>query len=173
MAKLTITTLWNVNVILNGVNTLGRLAEFDVPQPKRLMADFKATGMASKIKIPLGWDELEATLKWESFDAATLAALATMNAPASLTLNADAQVISAAGVIQDIPVVGHLVGPVVDPGPVMIKGQENFSQDTKMSVWHVDLTVNGQQIYLFDALSNQYIANGVDMLAGFRGNLGV
>jgi len=35
-------------------------------------------------------------------------------------------------------------------------------------VWHVDLSVGGQQIYLFDAFSNQYFVNGIDQLALFR-----
>jgi P2 family phage contractile tail tube protein len=172
MASLNITTLWNGNVSLNGVNGLGELSEYTVPQPKRKMMDYKSTGMAAAIDIPVGWDKLESELKWTSFDPDMLAQLASQSGAVALSIQADAQVISSMGMIQDVPVLCNLYGPVTDPGPISVKGQENFEMSTKISVWHIDLSFGGAQIYLFDAFSNQFVVNGVDQLAAFRANIG-
>lgn len=172
MASIKISTLWNCNALLNGVDTLGRMAEFDIPQPKRNMANYKSLGMAGEIKIPVGWMDLEATLKWTSFDADVLTEVCGTNGISSITLQASAQIIASTGLISEVPVTGNMTGIFTDPGPLALKAQANLEYSSKLTVYHIDLSIAGQQIYLYDALSNQYEVGGVDQLAQFRANLG-
>jgi hypothetical protein len=173
VAVLFVTTLWNCNVYVNGDNLLGRLDEFEIPQPKREMMDYKSLAMAGRVKIPMGWMDLEATYKWTSFDPDVFLNTCATSSPASVSFTGDAQTISAGGLIQETLVSGAITGPFHDPGAIVLKSQTNFENTSKQAVWHVELNINGVQIYLFDAMSNQYFVGGIDQLALFRANVGV
>lgn len=172
MGQVVINSLWNANVYLDGNELLGRAAELDIPQPKLLMQDYKGLGMAARIEIPVGFDKLESNIKWASFDYQTFMAAATINGMHSLMVMADLQQFTAAGLTADLPVVANLVGTFKDPGKIPTKAQENVEVDSVFVTYHVDLSVNGNQVYLFDAISNQYVVNGVDQLAQYRANIG-
>jgi P2 family phage contractile tail tube protein len=173
VATLSITTLWNVNVMLGADNLLGRLEEFDIPQPKRLTQEYKSLAMAGRIEVPVGWDKLEARFKWTSFDADLFINTANTNQVLPISFMGDAQGISSTGLAKDVPVTGHLTGFFKDPGPLVMKAQTNFENTSVFSAWHVDLFIGNVPIYLFDALSNQFLIAGIDVLSAFRGNLGV
>ncbi len=172
MASLVVNSLWNANVYLNGKSYLGRAAEFEVPAPKRLMQDYRGLGMAARIDIPVGWDKITSTITWASFDQDAMSQLASSTAMQNFAAMGDVQVLTAAGEQQDLPVVYNLTGLVTDPGPVTFKAQDNIDMKTTIQVYHVDLSVAGAQVYLFDAFSNQYLVNGVDQLAQYRINIG-
>ena len=172
MSSVVINSLWNANVYLDGVDLLGRAAQIDIPQPKRIMQDYKGLGMAARVEIPVGWDKLESAIKWSSFDFSVLQLAATTTGLHSITALGDVQVLSAAGQTADFPVVCNMTGTFKDMGKIPFKAQENVEIDTIFTVYHVDLSVAGQQIYLFDSFSNQYIVAGVDQLATYRANIG-
>jgi P2 family phage contractile tail tube protein len=152
---------------------MGRLDEFEIPQPKREMMEYKSLAMAGRVKIPMGWAALEATYKWTSFDPDVFLNICATSSPSSVSFTGDAQTISSAGLIQEVPVTGALTGPFDDPGTIILKAQTNFETTTKQTVWHVELDIGGVQIYLYDAFSNQFVVGGVDQLAVFRANAGV
>jgi Bacteriophage tail tube protein len=171
VAQLTINTLWNVSVYLANDNLLGEMEEFEIPQPKRATMVYKSLGMAAQADIPIGWEKLEATFKWSSFDPNIFTnTVNSSGTPVSFT--ADAQVIQSSGLVRDIPVSGSLGGFFSDPGPLVLKAQANFENTSKYAVWHVDLSIGGVQVYLFDVFSNQLIVGGTDQLAAFRANVG-
>lgn len=172
MASLVVNSLWNCNVYLNGTSLLGRASEFEVPAPKRLMKDYGGLGMAAKIDIPSGWDKMTASITWASFDATTIGLLASSTAIQQFAALGDIQVMTAAGETSDLPVIYNVSGLTIDPGPVNFKAQDNITFKTTIQVYHVDLTVAGSQVYLFDAFSNQFIVNGIDQLAQYRANIG-
>lgn len=172
MSELVVNTLWNVNVYLAGVGLLGRAAEIDVPQPKRLMEEYKGLGMAGRIKIPVGWDALESRVKWTSFDETTLLALAQTRGLQQLSALGDLQTLSSAGQIAEQPVIFNFTGVCKDPGPIHFKAQENIEYTSMFDIYHVDLSIGGTSVYVFDALSNLYIVGGVDQLAQYRANIG-
>jgi uncharacterized protein len=172
MPNLTISSLWNANVYVNGNDLLGRASEVEIPQPKRIVQDYKGLGMAGRIEIPVGWDKLEGTFKWTSFGPDVLTQIMSTSALAFFSVLADIQVFSAAGEVAELPAIYNCTGFVHDPGSLAIKGQTNTEYSTKLIVWHAELYVAGLQVYLFDAMSNQFIVNGVDQLAVFRANVG-
>lgn len=172
MASLVINSLWNCNVYINGTSLLGRAEEFEVPAPKRLMQAYRGLGMAARIDVPVGWDRIEASITWGSFDATTIGMLASSTAIQQFAALGDLQVLTAAGETSDVPVIYNVSGLVIDPGPVPFKAQENITFKTTIQVYHVDLTVGGNQVYLFDAFSNQFVVNGVDQLLQYRMNIG-
>jgi P2 family phage contractile tail tube protein len=172
MGSVVINSLWNANVYLDGVDLLGRAAEIEVPQPKRLMQDYKGLGMAARVEIPVGWDKLESSIKWSSFDYTTFLAAATTAGLHSLMAMGDIQVLTAAGQMAEYPIVCNMTGTFKDLGKIPFKAQENVEVDSIFVVYHVDVIVAGIPIYLFDAFSNQYIVGGVDQLALYRANIG-
>ncbi|HTU55751.1 MAG TPA: phage major tail tube protein [Acetobacteraceae bacterium] len=172
MTSLVINSLWNCNVYLDGNSLLGRAGEFTVPQPKRVMQDYKGLGMAARLEVPVGWDKMEADITWSSFDQATIGLLVSSTGMQQFSAMADLQVLSASGETSDLPVIYNVTGVTKDPGMVPFKAQENISYKTVITVYHVDLSVGGTQVYLFDAFSNQFFVNGVDQLAQFRTNIG-
>ncbi|HUC16977.1 MAG TPA: phage major tail tube protein [Acetobacteraceae bacterium] len=172
MASLVINSLSNANIYLNGNNLLGRAAEFTVPQPKRVMQDYKGLGMVARLEVPAGWDKLEAEITWSSFDQTTIGLLMSSTGMQQFSALGDLQVLSAAGETSELPVIYNVTGLAKDPGAIPFKAQENISFKTAITVYHVDLSVGGIQVYLFDVFSNQFIVGGVDQLASFRANIG-
>jgi P2 family phage contractile tail tube protein len=172
MSSLVVNSLSNVNVYLNGTSYLGTAAEVKIPQPKRMRTDYKGLGMAARIKIPTGWDVMEASIKWSSFDADVIAEIALSSSACNISCLGDLQTIAAGGEIQEQPVIFNFTGIPYDVGDLQFKAQDLVEFTTQFDVWHVDLSVGGNQIYLFDAFSNQYIVNGVDQLATYRANIG-
>lgn len=172
MGQLVVNSLSNCNIYLNGVDLLGRAAEIKIPQPKRMRTDYKGLGMAARIKIPTGWDVMEGSIKWSSFDPDTIGQVALSSQSCSISALGDLQTISASGEIFESPVIYNFSGVPYDIGDVDFKSQELVEFTSMFDIWHVDLTVAGVQIYLFDAFSNQYIVNGVDQLSQYRANIG-
>lgn len=172
MASLVVNTLWNVNVYLAGIGLLGRAAEATVPQPKRLTTDYKGLGMAGRVKVPIGWDALESRIKWSSFDDTTIAQLASSTTMQQLSFLGDLQTLAAAGEIAEAPVIMNMTAICKDIGALDFKAQELVEFTSMFDVYHVDLSVAGAQVYVYDAMSNLYIVGGVDQLAQYRANIG-
>lgn len=169
--QLQVNSLFNLNVYLDGTNLLGRAAEIKIPQPKGMRADYKGLGMIARIKVPTGLDALETTIKWASFDPSTLGDLSVL-AMSQITCLGDLQTLSAAGDVLEQPVIYNLTVMPKDTGDLSQKAQELAEYTTSFDVYHVDLTIGGNQLYLFDAFSNQYIVGGEDQLATYRANIG-
>jgi P2 family phage contractile tail tube protein len=172
MSQLVVNALSNCNVYLDGVGLLGRAAEVTVPQPKRMMTDYHGLGMMGRVEIPVGWDKLDGTIKWSSFDDTTLALLANSGQILLMSVLADLQTISAAGETYESPVIYNFSGFCKDVGKISFKSQELVEYTSEFTINHIELYVNGAQLYLFDAYSNQYIVSGVDQLAQYRANIG-
>jgi hypothetical protein len=172
MGQLVVNTLWNVNVYLNGQDFLGRAAEVKIPQPKRMMTDYKGLGMAGRVEIPTGWDKLESTIKWSSFEPAVLSAVSLSSQLALVSCMGDLQTITAGGEISEAPVIYNFTGLPKDVGDIDFKAQELVEFTSVFAVYHCELYVAGVQIYLYDAMSNQYLVGGVDQLALYRAAIG-
>jgi P2 family phage contractile tail tube protein len=172
MSSLVISTLWSCNVYLNGMNLLGRAAEIEIPHPKRIMKEYKGLGMAMMLKIPTGWQNLEAQQKWQSFDEQTITALCNSETMTTLSALGDLQVLSSAGEVAELPVIYNITGIISDAGKVSFKAQDNVEYQSTMEVWHSELYIGGNQIFFIDAASNQFMVGGVDQLAAFRANQG-
>ncbi len=172
MSSLIINTLWSCNVFLNGVDLLGRAAEIEIPHPRRITKDYKGLGMAMAIKIPTGWEALEATQKWQSYDASTIRSLCDSSSMTSLSAMGNLQTLSSAGEVSETPVIYNLTGIISDAGKVGFKAQENVEYTSTMDVWHSELYIGGVEIFMIDAASNQFIVGGVDQLSAFRTNQG-
>lgn len=116
-------------------------------------------------------EALEGSIKWASFDADTLAQISVLQM-VQLSCLGDLQTLSAAGEILEQPVIFNLTGMPQDTGEIDQKAQELVEYTTTLDVYHVDLTIGGDQVYLYDVFSNQYIVGGDDQLATYRANLG-
>jgi uncharacterized protein len=172
MSEVVINSLWNANIYLDGASLLGRVEQFKVPQPKLKMQDYKGLGMAAEIEIPVGFMKLESTMKLSSFDYPTIQLMTSVKGLHTLVAMGDLQQISAAGETAESALVCNMTALFKDPGDINLQAQTNAEIEATLTVYHVELLVDGTQIYLFDALSNQYIVGGVDQLATYRQNIG-
>lgn len=172
MSSLVVNALSNANVYINGVGLLGRAAEVTVPQPKRMMTDYKGLGMVGRIELPTGFDKLDGSIKWSSFDETTLLQIMNSTTITAFSVLADLQTYSALGEVLETPVILNFTGLSKDAGKLAFKAQELVEYTSDFTVYYVELIVGGVQIYLYDAFSNQYIVGGVDQLAQYRANIG-
>ncbi|MFZ0887224.1 MAG: phage major tail tube protein [Candidatus Binataceae bacterium] len=169
---LTINSLTNASVYLDGVGFIGRAAEVEVPHPKHKMIDYKGLGMAGSLELWAGIDKLEMQIKWSSFDPIALAAAADGISAHSLQIRGSVRVMTSQGVSAELPAVYLATGTFKDGGKAAFKHQELVETTSKLAVSHVELWYAGEQVFLYDAFANLYSINGVDQLAQFRANLG-
>lgn len=172
MSELIVNSISNANVYLNGVGLLGRAAECNIPQPKRMMTDYKGLGMVGRVEIPVGWDKLDGSIKWSSFDQDTLIQLSQSTSVLLMSVLSNLQVYGATGEVEEIPVIYNFSGFCKDTGKISFKAQELVEYTSDFTINHVELYVGGVQVYLYDAYSNQYFVDGNDQLAAYRANIG-
>ena len=169
---LTINSLTNCSVYLDGVGYLGRAAEVDVAHLKHKMIDYKGLGMAGAVELWAGIDKLESRIKWSSFDAQALAAANDGISTHTLQIRGSVRVMTAQGVAAELPAVYILTGIFKDGGKSQFKHQEMVEVESTVTVYHAELSYGGAQVFLYDAFANIYEIKGVDQLAQFRANLG-
>jgi uncharacterized protein len=157
MSEVVINSLWNANIYLDGVSLLGRVEAFKVPQPKLKMMDYKGVGMGAGTEVPVGFMKLESTMKLSSFDYPTIQLMTSVTGRHILVAHGDLQQISAAGETVESALICNMTATFKDPGDINLQAQTNAEIEATLTVYHVELLVNNRRIYLFDALSNQYI----------------
>ncbi len=172
MTNIAVNRISNANVYIDGANLMGRAEELELPLLKSKRAPHKGLGMAGTASFWDGFDELKAKIKWASVYAEAFMLSADHLGAHQFQVLGDLMVYQAAGLVQELPLVYLMTASFEDSGKLGFKQHENASAETELTVYHSELYVGGQQIHMYDVMSNQYIAGGQDMLANFRANLG-
>lgn len=172
MANLQINSLYNLSVYVDGIGFVGRAEEVDVPHPKAVMADYKGLGMAGVVEFPMGFDKLEARIKWKTFDFETMNMIVNPFQAHFFQFRGSIDQITSQGRAAQLPVVYLLTGFFKDGGKGAFKHQAPVEYESMVAATHVELSIAGVPVYLYDAIANQFIVNGIDQLAQFRANLG-
>jgi P2 family phage contractile tail tube protein len=169
--NISIQSLANAAIWLDGASLAGRAAKYDVPFPKKKMEDYKALGMRGETELPVGLEKLESTIEFTSFDAAVVQALVDYSVH-RFQIRGTVEVYTSQGLTAQLPAVFLLNGMIKDSGKVEGEAQARVKYSATMAVYYCQLTFAGVQIYEYDVFANVYIVGTVDQSAQFRANLG-
>ena len=169
--NITVQSLHNAAVYLDGIGYVGRAAELEMPHVKKKMVDHNGLGMAFDLELPAGVDKLESNIKWASYDQAAIQSTQDNNVH-SIQVRGNLEVFTAQGLTAQLPIVYRSRGIFKDGGKAMFKKQTMVEVSTVMTVYHSELYVAGVQIHLIDVFANLWVIGGNDQLQQFRNNLG-
>ena len=161
--------LTNVNVYLNGTSTLGRVEEFDVPEPPYKMADFKALGLFGETEVVTGIGKMEARIKWSSFYKDVIPKVANPFQGRQIIIRGNVDVFEN-GTKSSIPAKFTLIGmPKTIPG-AKFKPGDNVESESRFSCTYQKFELDGELMYEIDVFANILKVGGQDLLAEFRAN---
>jgi P2 family phage contractile tail tube protein len=115
---------------------------------------------------------MEFKIKWSSFYADSLALFTDPFTPLSLQIRASAEVYTSAGRTDQIPVVIYLTCQNKGFPGASFKQHENADLESTLGATYMKVVMNGSDIIEFDVLANIFKVNGVDLLAGYKANIG-
>lgn len=167
-----INRITNANIYLNGGNLLGKADEVVLPNMKLKMVEVKALGMFGAMEFPAGMDKLESKIKWNSFyDDVWVQAMNPFSA-VQLMIRGSVETYTSAGRVSEIPLVSFVVGQFKGTDMGTFKQHDNAEFESMLSTTACKQIYNGTTILEYDALSNIYRVNGVNLLAQYKINIG-
>lgn len=172
MPGITVNTLHNANIYLDGSSLLGKADEFKLPTVKFKMIEHKAVGMVGTIKLPAGIEALEGEVKWNSFYADVWAKVLNPFAPVQLQARGSLETHTTNGRIAQVPYVVFLTAAFYEIPLGDFKQNDKAEFSSKYNANYVRQRVNNQDILEVDAMSNIYKVNGIDQLDLYRQNIG-
>jgi P2 family phage contractile tail tube protein len=172
MAGITVNTIHNANIYLDGASLLGRADEFKLPTIKFKMVDHKAVGMIGAIKLPAGIEALDGEVKWNSFYQDVWAKVLNPYAPVQLQARGHLETYSSNGRIAQVPYVVFLTASFYEVPMGDFKQNDKSEFQSKFHANYIKQRVNSVDILEVDAMANIYKVNGVDQLDVYRQNIG-
>lgn len=169
----TINKATNANLYIDGGSTLGMVAEFTVPTPTQKVSENMPLGQIGTTQHFAGFEPMEASIKWASIYEEFFRVITDPFRSHALQLRASVDVYDSNGLASQVPFVVFLTARFKSiPGGVF-KAHENVELDSDIIVDSIKTVYNGTVLLDFDAAANRYFANGVDVLATYRNNLGI
>ena len=172
MSRITVNTLSNANIYIDGNSLLGKAEEFKLPTVKFKMADHKAVGMIGMIKLPSGIEALEGEIKWNSFYADVWGRVLNPYAPVELQARGNLETHASNGRIAQVPYVVFLTAAFFEVPLGDFKQNDKAEFQSKFHANYIKQRVNNIDVLEIDAMANIYKVNGVDQLDAYRQNIG-
>jgi len=163
----------NANVYVDGTSRLGLAEEITLPEIKSIMSEHKAVGMKGQIELPAGIEKMEAKIKWNSYDAAVMAACGNPTQLVQLQCRSSMEQYEASGKTGEVGIVIHFSGYFKNLPLGSFKANEQVDITSQLTVQYVKLVIDGDTVVEVDVLANIHNVNGVDTLATYRQNLGI
>lgn len=162
----------NANIYVGGNNLLGKASEVDAPEINTVMNEYKVLGLFGKFELPTGFDKMELRIKWNAFYQDVAAVMLNPFASVSIMIRANMETWEGGDRSSQVPVVIYATCQSKGFPLGKFKQQENVDIESKLSVSHCKLEIDGVEIVEFDAMNNIFKVQGVDQLAVYRGNVG-
>jgi P2 family phage contractile tail tube protein len=172
LAGITLNTLNNANIYIDGNSLLGQAEEFKLPTVKFKMADHKAVGMVGTIKLPSGFDALEGEIKWNSFYREVWNKLLDPYTAIQLQARGSLETYNSQGRQAQVPYVVFLTCSFSEVPMGDFKQNDKAEFQSKFTATYIKQTVDGNDVLEVDAMANIYKVNGVDKLDLYRTNIG-
>ena len=172
MSRITVNTLSNANIYIDGNSLLGKAEEFKLPTVKFKMVDHKAVGMIGSIKLPSGIEPLEGEIKWNSFYADVWGRVLNPYAPVELQARGSLETHASNGRIAQVPYVVFLTAAFFEVPLGDFKQNDKAEFQSKFHANYIKQRVNNIDVLEIDAMANIYKVNGVDQLDAYRQNIG-
>ena len=172
MAGITLNTLNNANIYIDGNSLLGQAEEFKLPVVKFKMAEHKAVGMIGSIKLPSGFDALEGEIKWNSFYREVWGKLLDPYTAIQLQARGSLETYNSQGRQAQVPYVVFITCSFFEVPTGDFKQNDKAEFQSKFSATYIKQVVDGNDVLEVDAMANIYKVNGVDKLDLYRTNIG-
>lgn len=172
MGGITTNTVSNANVYLDGNTYIGRAEEAELPKVKPKMLERKGLGLIGSNKYPVGLEEMEAKIKWNSFYPDAAKKMANPFVPVQLQLRSSIETFEAQGRVSQTPLVVTMIGVFTEAPYGTFKQGEQVELESTMLVSYLKVEIGGEEITEIDVETNVWKANGVDLLEQWRANLG-
>lgn len=172
MASIAVNRMTNANVYVNGTSHLGKVEEINLPEITHILSEHKALGMVGKFELFSGVDKMELTLKWNAFYADVLKAFADPRKALNLQVRSSLETYNSQGLLTEVPCVAYLTGYAKNFPAGNFKQQDNIEASSKMTLTAYKLEIDGNPIIEYDAMSNIYMVDGVDIFANYTANIG-
>ena len=167
-----ISRLINANIYIGNNNLLGTASEVNLATLKSKTNDFESLGMYGTLEFNSGIDKMEASIKWNHFDAQVLAIEADLINRVRMQVHCYIQEHQAGGIVAERAAVVVMTVGFKEFQGGMIKPKEQIERESPLSVDEITITVDGTEILMYSAIANIYRVNGVDKLARYRGAIG-
>lgn len=172
--SITINTVTNANVFLDGASKLGQASSVELPSLSANMAEHDALGLIGKLEHFAGFEAMEMTITWNAFYPDSLIRLLDPFKDIGLVVYANMDRRNASGLIDQVSVAHSVRGVFKSNGLGSLKQMENVDGvESMLSVHYVKQVVDGVEVLEYDARAQIYRVNGEDVLANYRNNLGL
>lgn len=169
---ITVNRLTNANVYVDGESQLGKVEEVNLPDITFKQSEHKALGMIGSFELFSGIEKMEATLKWNAFYPDVMKKYADPRKALKLQIRSSLETHNSEGLASEVPCVAYLTGQPKNFPAGNYKQSDNVESTSKMTITAYKLEIDGQVVVEYDALSNIYSVDGVDIFANYRANIG-
>ena len=171
--KFEATAVW-----LDGVNLIGHISEFEMPELEWNMSEHETIGLMGISEYPRKMSPLEATITWADYSPELAAAAANPYQPVSLQLRSNFGVYTGSSKEGDIL---HKVALVArfKTNALGTFSSDEFERESTLAVDYVKESWDGVDVVEFGVnppilrISAQGSNLGTDVFAGLRSNLGI
>lgn len=165
--------IFNANVYLDGTNNLiGRAAEITLPEIAVSTSEHSGLGMVGTLELPAGLDAMTMEIKWNGFYADHIRAGANPFKAHKFQVRASNETYGAEGRVAEVPVVWHVTASWKKASLGGLKPKEAGEFSDELAVTYVKVLHDGAELLEIDILQNIWRANGEDVLAAYRKNIG-
>lgn len=165
--------IYNANVYVNGNSQLGRASQFKLPDISVGQTETKGLGLVGSVKLPSGIEALEGEITWNSFYPDVFTKVYNPFKACQLMVRANVQAFNASGLAAEAPMVVTVMATFSKNPLGIYKPKEKAEFASTFQATEIHQTVAGREVLYYNAFTNQYRVNGVDMLAQMRANIGM
>ena len=165
----------DANVYIEGNELLGK-AEITLPEVVQKMVDFSALGVAGTVALPIAGhvEKMEGTLKFNMLVGETAQKLSDPSKTYMLDARASYQAYNAkSGEMEEKPIQVTMKAFITGIPMGTWKPAESEQVDVKFSAIYLKVVIDGEEVLEVDPLNYIYRANGKDILAQTRANIGL
>ncbi len=169
----TINKVTNANVYVEGKSCQGQAEEVTLPIVKQKLEEHKGLGLLAPMEYPSGLDKMESKIKWAGLYPDAMAKLANPFKRVQIQVRGNMEIYDSQGRKEEKPVLATFLASGKESQGGTYKQNTNTAPESNLSVYYYKLVAGGKTIVEVDLDNTIYVVDGEDMVAGFKGNLGI
>lgn len=167
------TILTNAHLYM-GTSQFGKVNEFKFPDISTVTVDCKPIDYIGTVKLPIGVELDDSSIKLNGFDADVFKQLSDINKEHIITIRGNLKKFNGNVLADEMPVKGVIKAITKKITPLgTIKQQEGSEFAVELVPHAAKLEHKGETLLEIDIPNNIYIVDGVDQLEKMKQNLGL
>ncbi|KAF1017665.1 MAG: hypothetical protein GAK31_00933 [Stenotrophomonas maltophilia] len=162
--------LKNINLYVDGLGMAGQIKEYNPPKLTMKTEEFQGGGMYGPVELTMGHEKLECDFTLIGYNTEVLALFGVVEGK-HVSLTARAALESFDGAVT--PAVHNMRGKIKEIDLGTFKPGEAGSMKISMTLSYYKETHSALVIHEVDVENMVFIQNGIDIMAGIRGALGI